>query len=463
MAFSSIGNQEQFGKFLQIAFSDGIRNQISNDFRDWEYIKREKVADPKGREIRFLFQNDLGPSAVQYRNPNFSADFPDAQQASSTEHTAVTKELNATIQIQQNTIERYNMGKELSYADPFVVEMNSKMTAIKRQMSKDLYGDGTGVLGTLAANSATVESGNVRLQLDTTNAARGHVGFFEPAEILVLREADGTATAFDTNLATEPVYWKVVSRRRSDDTVVLQGLDSSFAAVTVASITTQPGAGEVLYKYGQPTGGSSALDLTSISDYGTATEVIPGLESLTADDGRTTHGITMSGTTGGTRHDASDVQIDVSHLESVMNDVKINVGAGQYAWKMAMMAPETYSTFIESRETDRRFNTVEDVKRGAPKFVYIHREDSIEFHGSEYCPKKRMYIMPEAKAGQGSVIEYHGTDFTPVKDLEGRSSFLKPSANGGFERRHISYLQGYGTLIAKHPAACAVIENFRID
>ena len=217
-----------------------------------------------------------------------------------------------------------------------------------------------------------------------------------------------------------------------------------MAALTISSITTQPTAGEVLYKYEQPT----TPDLGSITDYGSVTEVIPGLESLTADDGRQIHGITMSGSTKGTRFDANDVQIDVSHIESVMNDVKINVGGGQYAWKMAMMAPEAYSQFVESRETDRRFNSIEDTTRGVRKFVYQHREDAIELYASEYCPKKRMYIMPEAKAGQGKVMEYHGTDFEPVKAPNGTDYHLKPGTSGGHERKVVSYMEGYGTLIS---------------
>ena len=28
----------QLGKFLQIAYSEGIRTQISQDYQDWEYI-----------------------------------------------------------------------------------------------------------------------------------------------------------------------------------------------------------------------------------------------------------------------------------------------------------------------------------------------------------------------------------------------------------------------------------------
>jgi len=460
MDFQNI-DQQNLGKFLQIAFSEGIRNQISRDFRDWEYIKREKVADPQGRQVNFFFQKSFGPSAVQYRNPNVTSSFPSAQQISTQENTAVFKELNSTVEIEYNLWKRAQKSGNVKYAEPLAVEIESKLVATKRQMSKDLYGDGTGVLGTLAASSATVESGNLRIQLDTASSARGHVGFFEYDEILKLINEDGTtATTLDTNLATEPVYFKVIERRRSDDTILLQGLDSSLAAVTITSISVQPTAGEVLYKYEQPT----FADLSgSIADYGSVTEVVPGLESLTAGDGRTVHGITMSGSTKGTRLDANDVQIDVSHIESVMNDAKINVGSGTYAWKMAMMAPEAYSQFVESRETDRRFNSIQDETRGLRKFVYQHREDAIELYASEYCPKKRMYIMPEAKAGQGKVMEWHGTDFEPVKAPGGSDFHLKPGSGAGHERKIISYMEGYGTLICKHPAAVAVIENFRID
>ena len=126
------------------------------------------------------------------------------------------------------------------------------------------------------------------------------------------------------------------------------------------------------------------------------------------------------------------------------------------------MAPEAYSTFVESRENDRRFNSIEDNVRGLRKFVYQHRDDAIELYASEYCPKNRIYIIPEAKAGQGKVLEYHGTDFEPVRAPGGSEYHLKPGATGGHERRIVSYLEGYGTLICKHPAAIAVIHNFTI-
>ena len=457
MAFSNIDNQ-QLGKFLQIAFAEGIRNQISNDYRDWEYIQRERVSDPQGRELRWFIQKSLGPSAVQYRNPNFTAAFPSAQQISTQELTAVFKEIDATIEIEYNMWKRAQKSGNVRYAEPLMVEIESKLTATKRQLSKDLYGDGTGVLGQLLASSA-VESGNVRFQLSTANTARGHVGFFEFDEICVLKTNAGGTSGFDSDLGTEPAYWKVVSRRRLDNTVLMQPLDSSLAALSISSISTDVTAGDVFYKYEQPT----FPDLSSISDYATVTEVIAGLESLTADDGRTVHGNTHSGSTGGTRFDASAVQIDVSHIEAVMNDLKIAVGEGAYRWPMACMAPETRSVFIETRESDRRFNSWEDSKRGVRVFGYQHEDDSIEFKSSEYCPKTRIYMMPEAKASQGRVLEYHGTDFEPVQTEGGDKFHLKPASTGGYERRIQTFLEGYGVLINKHPAACGVIDNFIIS
>ena len=152
------------------------------------------------------------------------------------------------------------MSKDYAYDDPFAREMRNKMTSLKRHYSKRLYGDGTGVVGQLAASSATVEGGRLRFQLDTSDSARGFVGWFEPNELLALRADDGTTSALDTDLATEPANWRVISRRRSDDTVLLQGVDAAGADVTISSITTQPDAADVFYKYEQPTGASSALD-----------------------------------------------------------------------------------------------------------------------------------------------------------------------------------------------------------
>jgi hypothetical protein len=458
MSYSNI-DQLNLGNLLQIVFSNGVRNQISVDFRDFEMIKRAKVGNSVARELRFMFQSSLGPAAVQYRNPGTSGrSFPQSQQSSVSEYTAKFKEINATIELEYNLWDRARKSPE-KYAEPLALEIDSKASSAKRLIARDLYGDGTGVIGTLGSSSAAVTSpasDSVWFSLASLNASRGHVGFFEYGDLLLLKTNAGGTSAFDSNLSTEPAYWKVLEKDRSGQRVRLQGLDSSLASAgTISSISVQPASGDVFYRYGQPT----IPNLSSISDYGTATEVMAGLESLVAGDGRSVHGISMSGVNSGSRYDAGANPIDVKHIQRVMSQAKVNVGQDRYKWKMMSMAPESLDALIESRETDRRFITKDDGARGVKSFVYIHQNDELECYTSEYCPPKRLYILPETKASE-KVLEFHGSDFETVK-AQGMEDFhLKPASGGGHVNNVISYLQAIGVIICKHPASIAVIENF---
>ena len=458
MSFSNV-DVLNLGNLLQIVFSDGVRNQISVDFRDFEMVKRAKVGNSVARELRFMFQTSLGPAAIQYRNPGVSdRAFPSAQQVSIGEKIAKFKEINATIELEYNIWDRARKSPE-KYAEPLALEIDSKASASKRRIAADLYGDGTGVIVQVASAAVTSPASNQLLfTISSSDSARGHVGFAEFGDILVLKAADSTASALNTNLTTEPAYWRVVEKDRDNNTVLLQGLDSNLSPVaSMTSISVQPTAGDVFYRYGQP----SIPDLTAITssvDYGTLTEVMAGLESLVASDGRLVHGITMSGATAGSKIDAGGNPIDVKHIQKMMDKTKVLVGQDRYRWKMLCMAPETHASLIESRETDRRFQTIEDNKRGIKFFAYVHGNDTLECYTSEYVPKSRIYCLPETKAGE-KVLEFHGSDFETVK-AQGMSDFhLKPSSSG-YLNTVVSYLQSIGVLICKHPASLGVIRNF---
>ncbi len=450
MAFANIDSLN-LGSLLQIAFSNGVRNQISQDFRDFEMIKRAKVGSSAARELRFMFQKSLGAAAIQYRDPGTSGrSFPDADQVSLNENTAKFKEINATIELEYNLWDRARRSPE-KYAEPLAIELDSKASAAKRRLAADLYGDGTGVVGTI--DSQTVVSNRAEVTLKTGSDERGHVGFFEYEDKLVHKAANGGAGTSVTVSSGTFSYWRVKLKDRENGKVTLQAVNTSGADVNVSSWT--PTSGEVFYRSGQPT----IPNLSSISDYGTCTEVIAGLESLCADDGRAIHGITMSGAYAGTRRDCAGNPIDVKDIQKVMSQVKLAVGQDRYKWKMMSMAPETLDALIESRETDRRFNTMEDATRGTKKFMYQHQNDSLECYTTEYCPPKRIFILPEAKSGD-KVLEFHGSDFETVKG-QGMSDFnLKPSSSGGYVNTMVSYLQAIGVLICKHPASVAVIEDF---
>ena len=183
-----------------------------------------------------------------------------------------------------------------------------------------------------------------------------------------------------------------------------------------------------------------------------------GLESLAAADGRVIHGITMSGATAGSQIDAGGNPIDVKHIQKALDKVKVVVGQDRYKWKMMSMAPETQASLIESRETDRRFMTVDDNKRGIKFFAYVHGNDTVETYTSEYVPMKRIWLLPESKASE-KVIEFWGTDFETVK-AQGMSDFhLKPGSSG-YVNTVTSFLQSVGVILVRHPAAIAAVTNF---
>lgn len=433
-------DQLNLGKILQIAFSDGVRNQISTDFRDFEYVRRAKVSGSLPRELRFMFQTSLGAAAIQYANAGAGAGrlFPDSQQVKIQENTAVMKELQATIELEYNLFDRARKSPE-KYAEPLAIEIDSKMSAAKRRLAADLYGDGTGVMGTIASATALSSSQTV-ITLSSSNTAKGHVGFFEYYDLIVAKTAAGGASA----TAITSVF-EVVDKDRTANTVTLKLVSGTAAA---------PSAAEVLYRVGQP----SFANLSTITDYSTGTDIIAGLESLTANDGRTVHGITMSGPTGGSRYDAGGNPLDVKHIQKLLDQVKLAVGQDRYRWKALTMAPESHASLIESRETDRRFQTVEDNKRGVKFFAYVHGNDVLECVTSEYVPQNRIYCMPETKAGE-KVLEFHGSDFETVKGQDMSDFHLKVGASG-YTNAMVSYLLSTGVFICRHPKAIGVIHNF---
>jgi len=458
MAINNIDNL-RLGSLVQTVFSNGVRNQISEDFRDFEYIGKFRDGRSLAREIKFMFLEDYGLQGIQYRDPGTSGrSFPTGRQSTISEKVAKFKELNATIELEYNLWYRAMKSPE-KYGEPLALEMDSKMRGLKRRLAADFHGDGTGVVGTVA--SAAVESpasDKLVFTLSTANTARGHVGFFEFGDILVLKASAGTASALDTNLATEPVYWRVTARDRANAQVTLQGLDSSLASAgTMNAVSVQPTAGDVFYREGQPT----VPDLTAaIADYGLVTEVPAGLESLVSDDGRVVHDITMSGATAGSMYDAGGNLIDANHFQAALDNVKVAVGQGKYAWKMAIMAPETHASLIEGREVDRRFHTVEDNKRGVRFWAYQHQNDSVEAYTSEYALPKRVRFIPEGKADGGKVLQYWASDFEMVKGPIAGDWHLKPGSSGGHVNNIIGYMQGVCVFICNHPAAIASIDNF---
>jgi hypothetical protein len=446
------------GKLLQITFSKGFRRQLVRDHRDWESVKQMTVGMPGGREHRFMFQVGGGPAAIQYAAIGSSGAFPAAQRSAVEEKIAIFKELNATIEIDYMLFERLKMAPA-KYADNLAMELEDKLVYLKRRVAADLYNDGLGVVGTVASVAdAGVALGKVEITLSALAASRGHIGWFEYDDLLLNCDPSGAS-----DMPATAVAWKVISIDRPTNKVTLQAITSAGAPVVLANVAAASiDASDLLYR-GTTSASHSRVDLSSAyaGDYGTATEIIAGLGALVANDGRQVHGISMSGVTGSTVKDCGGNPIDVTFIQQALSQVKTAVGQGRYKYSQLLSAPEMLDSLIEGRETDRRFNSVEDATRGVRKFIYQHAEDAVEFVTSEFCRKNEAFALPSGKGEESKCIEFIGTDFKAVETPGSSSKFhLRPTSGGGHEKKLVSYMFGLGVLVNQHPKACLKIQNF---
>lgn len=449
--YSPIGNLP-LGQFLQIAFTQGVFNQLNQTFPDFEMVKKFRIGDPNWRQQNFLLQTSLGPAAVQYRNPNFSSAFPAAQRIGIGEKTAVAKEIDATVEIEYNLYKKA-LNSPLKYAEPLALEMQSKAIAAKRRIAADLYGDGSGVVGTVA--SATLDGKKLEVTLSTAVDARGHIGFFEYDDLLVFANKAGVAQAA---LPATAVAFRVVSRSRKQNKVVLAGVDANGVDVDLTGVNLID-AGDLIYRAGQETiPNLDHADIKDVGDFGLLTEVFPGLETLLADDGRIVHGITMSGATAGTVGEATTV-LTLPDVQEAMSNAKVAVGQGLYKWNMLVASPEQRDSLIDSAEDARRFTVTDNPRSGGKSFVFQHENDTLEVIASEYCPKQRAFALPNQSAGGQSMMQLYFTEMAPV-DVGSGKLHLKPASGGGHERKIASYMEGYISLLCTHPAAGVVIKNF---
>ena len=457
MAYTGI-SQLALGNYLTIAFIEGVHKNISITYPEWELVERMRVGSVDGREARFLLQTSLGPSAVQYRNPGVRSDFPAGSESSIAEGTIQYKELDATIELEYNLYRRILESKSKYDASALAMEVDAKITSLKRQMCLDFYADGTGCLG--RALSVTVNAaGQAVVTLRSLDTDQGFAGCFQFGEYVKNHTAAGAAGTAPTVTGGTFDHWVVTSRNpiSAANTVTLTAQSSSNANLVVTAWA--PTAGEAFYKIGQPT----IPNLTSIADYGTASEAITGLESLVSNDSRTVFGLAQTGAIAGTVYDNGGAVIGTNAIEQALNQVKNAVGEGRYKWSAALCNRETRSAFIESRETDRRFISIEDNKRGLNKFAYVHQDDTVVLQGSEFARFNRMFLIPEGKTEGQKVLQFRGTDFKPARAENGDVFMFAPGTSGYHRRLMVSYMSGMGQLLSLHNAAMVKITNFTLS
>lgn len=454
MAVSHVGSNT-LGNLLKIVSKNGVFNNFSEDSSVWQNILKKYVAgDSKGRQLRYAVRSTLGSGAVGFIAAA-AGDYKQGREASVSEGIAEWKDYSATIEVDQ-TVLRKAMQDFDSYGRPLIEELELKSIALSRVLSASVYGDGTGVIAQ-ALDAGSVSADTVPrtvFNVQTASSALGFIGWVEEGDILHAINPDGSDASPTVSSGTYHHY-RVMSIDKSAGTISLQAESSADAAldVTATGIT----AGDYLVR-GTTADTFQALDSIGSSDYNGLSFNFTGLGSLSENDGRVVNNITLSGNLGGTRRDASGNPLDVQDFQKLLSDLMRRAGKGRYSYSQALMSWDAYDALVESREVDRRFQTVEDKKRGVSGMGYQHGRNAVMFEADEFCPDQRIYLIPDK-----GVLQFHGTDFDFVTPNAGQKFHLKPASSGGTYSRSIqSFMEGSGALISVHNAAIGCIENFSV-
>ena len=215
---SQIDAAANLGALLQIVYTNGIVNQISEDFRDWEMITKKKVSDEAARSVNFMLQSRLGARAIQWSAQGSSAAFPSAQQVTASEFSAGFNEVFATIELEYDLWDRA-LSSPRKYIEPLALEISSKGIAQKRRLSIDLHGDGTGLIGKTHATTTVADAGGNNLLITFADEGQG-VRWCEYGDAISIYNTDGTPQV--TASATQFAYGLVVEKDRDANTVTVE-------------------------------------------------------------------------------------------------------------------------------------------------------------------------------------------------------------------------------------------------
>lgn len=439
-------------EFLKIYQMNGFTRNLSENSDMWSHFTKLKEMDPQARLLKYLLITELGYGAVQAMSADGSGVFPKARRSKPVEAEARYKEWAWTVDVPR-VLENKTGSELMQYAKPLATELDNKQVAFARLKCIELQGDGTGIHGIVSSVSISGDDITVVLDQSSANAGRSWVRWFQEGDLFKIRSNAGADRVIDTGVT--PDYYKVVEIDEAAGSIKFNAYNSSDAVLTPNDSNDDIEGTDVLQRIG-----TTGVDVSSsiTDEYSTLSEVMVGLESLIAADGRKVHGLDRTGALKGTRRNLGGVAIDSKHFQQILSRLKVNAGKGRYKYPSAFMSDLTYDALVEARETDRRFHSIEDTDRGVKGIGYVHGKDRVEFMPDEFVHGQRIWILPEGK----DALCYIGKDPQQVQP-NGNDSFhltINSGEGSGYGRDMQTFFEQTGVLLSKHPAACGVLENF---
>ena len=323
-----------------------------------------------------------------------SGSLPTANTAVYGDVTFTRKKLYAVVQVDRESI-KASSSDEGAFVKATKEVVEKGVESFMRNMSRILFNDGTGAVGTIEANA----TGTAAAPVVIITAATWKEANFEERDIL-------------NNGATTEQY-EVVSIVESTRTVTL-------ARLTGSTDLTSTGSGVVLHMQGSkdndPEGLKGVLDATSGTKYG----------------------ITIARRWQAFQHDANSATISPDLMNKMMLNVEKRCGKAPNLIVTSYLQFEKLLNILEDQKQYNLEPRAKDLK-GQISFSgisFMSSRGAIGIFADRFCEADRMYFLNDDK-----IEIFHAPDFGWFDD-DG-TVFLRSSTADSYDARYGGYLQIY--------------------
>lgn len=354
--------------------------------------------------------------------------------------------------------------------------LNAKKEVLKHKTLVDFFGDGTGVVATVASvSAAAIASGLISVVFDGVSA-RGSVNWFRLKSSYIFATTAGVlttaATAVPGNVPVD--HYTVESIDTATNTVVFSLRDAYNAKITTAATVTIAD-NDVCYsgdKRAVDSGFLQMPDLTAIVLGTTDMEIVSahlcGLGSLVSADGRKIGGVVRSSIHASVV-DATGGIVTPQKLAGLL--IKLSrrwQGMSSFNWKSFIISPEMLDALITAAMSDRRLIGTDGgvpASFGSNKFAFREtisgRESAWDFTKSLFCPSDTVYLLPEP--GDVPALCFPHSEMEKVFTGSEGDGFLPKPTSSGYEAAKLQYSKMYWTLYSECPAALGKITGLTLS
>lgn len=465
MAINDV-TSKALGITLQIYFEEGFTSLVNNDVEDFKSIEAISATDgAAAREIRFAVEPARQPSNVQMVDPgNANAPLINGFYDAIVERTAKAKQLEVVAEFDLDVYNRAKMDPSLVYIGPMQLALYNKMVSAKESLVKQFYGDGTGVQGTILG-TPTVNAGVMTITLLNTSAALGCIYWIQEQQHLVAASTAGTVHQPTVTSGT-PAYLKVTAVDYANKTISVMAYDASDVALNITAVNTVATT-NILFNYSDIANITTLPDTTSVADYG-ALLYMPGLQSLGADDGRTVHGVALSGNYAGTVVDKGGAVLQFPVFSELANKLDRRVGRGKYIYNNLRCSYDAWDFMVNMDAGNQYLKPVENI-HGGKEYMFQRKNMAMVLDSHRFVPDFNIWAEPSLKdpmAAQGvtrtAPLQFKFTGFEYIKEPESDAIFRLKLVNGQRTRVVQCEMQTFGTFIATQNAAIGSIKNFTL-